>query len=256
MIKSLLALCLAVPSLGVAQSDLIGGREVPRAGWPEVIRIRQGNATCSASVIGPRVVLTAAHCSKANGEVVPVSEMDDVEVEAGSGRRYTARCTLAPTYRPDDHDMALCLTSGAIPPPFAVVSSVAPRLGEVITLAGFGCIRSPGDGGNDGKLRIGEAPVTRAAAGTPHRYWFETKGSAALCYGDSGGPAFKRVAAGAPMQGPKVIYGVNSRGNISDLSLLTSLALPVSKDFMRQFAASNGVRICGVNEACVAAEQE
>lgn len=245
--KSMVLLCLLSGSAVGAESELIGGREVSRAEFPEMVRIRQGNATCSATIVGPRAILTAAHCSTADGEIVPVSESQDVIFDhaAMPANNFRARCTLAPKYRAEDHDVALCYSESVLPAPYAEIVNAQPQVGEVVTLAGFGCTRSDGSGGNNGRLKAGEVAVSAVAAGRPHAYWFVTRGQSALCFGDSGGPAFKRVGKGVHQ-----IYGVNSRGNIRDTSYLTALGLPISQEFFRSWAQERRTQICGVTSIC------
>ncbi len=241
----LLALCMSVP--GVAQTDLIGGRVVDRADWPDLIRIRQGGATCSAVIVGPRAVMTAAHCSKADGEVVPVSESEEVVLDLGtSGARFTAKCTLSPLYRSHGHDVALCLSNANLPPPFAVISSEPVRLGDTVTLSGYGCTRSDGTGGNNGVLKVGNVRVVHEAVDEPKRLWFETLGTVALCYGDSGGPAYKPVVRGQPHQ----VVGINSMGNIRDRSYLVALAVETSQDWILAWSEANHAVVCGVGTVC------
>jgi hypothetical protein len=248
-----LAMGLSWGAVGVADldTDLIGGRVVSRRDFPELIRIRQEGATCSASIIGPRVVLTAAHCSTADGAIVPVSESVDYSFEVLGGTRFTARCTLAPGYAQDDHDMALCLSNAELPPPYASVGAEVPMVGAIVTLTGYGCTQPGGGGGNNGTLKIGDARVTSIPAGRPHGYWFETTagagGDAAICFGDSGGPVYRQLHN---RREPHVVIGVNSRGDIRRVSLLTALGLRVSKDFIDEYARLRGLKICGVNEDC------
>ena len=68
-----------------------------------------------------------------------------------------------------------------------------------------------------------------------------------MCYGDSGGPSFKRIKN--PKSETHFVAGVNSRGNIKDLSLLTALYLDKSQEFMKDYATKNNVIICGINSS-------
>ncbi len=244
------AVCLAVgvlaSAVGSADEGLIGGSVVNRADWPEVVRLRQGNATCSGSVIGSRVVLTAAHCSTANGEVVPVSEVAEYEVHAAAGS-FRARCTRSAGYPRQGHDLALCLADRDLPPPYAYVGSIGPRVGDQVQVAGFGCTQAGGGGGNDGRLRVGLIPVTAAARNQANQYWFEARGHTAVCFGDSGGPAFAQVSG----RRERVQVGVTSQGNIRDLSMFVSLTVADSQAWIRGWAAENAVKVCGISPDCV-----
>ena len=238
----LISLC----SFAASGSSLIGGRLVEPDEFSEVIRIRSGNSYCTASIIGPRVILTAAHCSHDNGEIVPVSESDLYEFVLEQ-TVYKARCTIAPEYsgRTGDQDMSLCLTDKPVDVKFGIVLKTGPKIDEVITLMGYGCTKI-GGGDYDGKLRTGEALVTKLP--TPDYYSIHTIGNSALCFGDSGGPAFKRIDN--PRNEYHYIYSVNSRGNIKDLSLLTAVFHPKSIEFMEKFEREKGVEICGISKDC------
>lgn len=228
--------------------ELIGGQPVGVGEYPEVIRISSGMSSCTAAVIGPRVILTAAHCTKQDGEIVPISEEALYEF-IHEQQVYKARCSIAPDYRGQtgDQDMALCLSDRRVDLKYASISKEPMVMNEMATLIGYGCIHSePPRAGNDGVLRVGRASVVREASDS--YYSFHTRGSSALCFGDSGGPAFKEVKDAK--RDYHYIAGVNSRGNIVDLSLLTSMAHPNSIEWMQRYQFKHGVLICGLGMVC------
>lgn len=255
MIKLLMALLISSSAQATLMDEkpfgLIGGSPVQPDEYEEVIRITNGKASCSASLIGPRVVLTAAHCTGPNGDIFPVSAEKVYEFTKGR-TVYKARCQIAPDYRSrtGDQDMALCKTDKAVSGKYAIVMQKGPKINELVTLVGYGCTSESGRGGNDGILRVGDAPVTKLD--TKHYYSFHTKGDSALCFGDSGGPAFKRSIKGAY----HYIYGVNSRGDIRELSMLTSVYHPNSIKFMKDFERSFDVQICGISLTCDGSNEE
>lgn len=226
--------------------SLIGGRPAHKGEYPEIIYIRSGNSRCSASVIGQSVILTAAHCVKDEGEIGPVPspapESQDVEFVLDQ-IVYKAKCNQAPLYRDhkEDHDFALCKTDKTMSVKPAAISKIGPKIGDMVVLTGYGCVKPGGTGGNDGILRVGKAEVTKLPKGTDH--WFYTMFEVAVCYGDSGGPSLLDT-------GNHLIIGVNSRGNIEDLSLMTALFTPESQKFLSDFAKAKKVDICGVTKKC------
>ncbi len=220
---------------------LIGGRPAHEGEFPEIIYIRSGAARCSATVIGERVILTAGHCVKDEGEIGPV-EMGVGAVDFVLGQQvYTAKCRQTPKYRQNlgDHDMAICLADRPLSVRPATIDTQPVKIGQTVILTGYGCIRSPGSGGNDGILRVGKAKVIQLPAGDD--YWFYTKASSTLCFGDSGGPSMSK---------PHFVIGVNSRGDIKSLSLFTATFTKDSIDFFEEFAKEQSVSICGITEDC------
>jgi len=221
--------------------DLIGGSIAAPGDFPEILYISAGRSRCTATAIGPRTILTAAHCVEDGGTIQPVSFSYNQTV-------FRASCSQSELYRDkvEDHDIALCKTDRELSYFASVDTSQGPYLGDSITLAGFGCTKPGGSGGNDGLLRWGSAPVIKLPYGTDN--WFHTQGESALCFGDSGGPAFRSIKN--PKKDPHFVAGVNSRGNIKDLSLLTALWIGKSISFMLQFEQKNQVEICGISRSC------
>jgi hypothetical protein len=163
-----------------------------------------------------------------------------------AGRDHRSVCTHADDYQANvTADWALCHFDAPLTGIRYERISIDPRLvgvGSELLLTGFGCTRTDGTGGNDGIYRIGEAAVARLPRGDNHD--IVTRGSAALCFGDSGGPAFTFLD---PQKRRRVQVSVNSRGNIQDTSHLSSLSTPAAIRFLREWSARNGARICGLH---------
>lgn len=231
---------------------IIGGRYADDGEFPEVVYISNGEARCSASIIGPRTLLTAAHCINDEGAVKPVSTMPYDYVVHARKETYRATCTISDKWTGDqhkfEHDMALCLIDHklTIKPATVVAQGEGPQVGETVTHVGFGCVTSRGRGGNDGRLKIGEANVYQLSDGDESYCW-ESKGDG-ICYGDSGGPGYRRLTEAKTQQ--HIVLGVNSRGNIYNINILTDLASEKSHQFMRDWAEANQTVICGVNKDC------
>lgn len=208
---------------------LINGKVVEKGNYPQVVLIRSSSGSaCTATVIGPRVVLTAAHCARTNQSIS----------YSVKGVKYRAKVYRSSLYPGRDHDVAVGITQEAMAVLPATVGGQAYK-GLELTIFGYGCTK-PGGGGMDGKLRMGVAEVTGFSG-----YDMVSKKGAALCFGDSGGPSFVKVESGQYQ-----VLGVNSKGNIKTTNYNTRLDTKASKEFFDKITKTHKVKICGVNLKC------
>lgn len=223
--------------LMVQRPTLINGEPAEPKDWPASVYASSNGGACSATLVGDRALFLAAHCMN-NGAAISFS--------AGANR-YTGRCTHYPGYRSgswpgNTQDFALCFLDRPVTGvPFESFGfDVKLAAGDTVRLTGYGCIRPGGGGGNDGIFRIGEATVR----GLPNGDNFDvvTIGGAALCYGDSGGAAYKEAGL------LRYIFATNSRGNIEDESYLSSVFSDSFKNWVTSWAKTNSnVAICGLH---------
>lgn len=213
---------------------LIGGDPAPKDKYPSTVRIFIDGASCTATLIGPRTLLTAAHC---------VSEGSTVQFTYRGSSINTEPCKHHSGYSDNQtKDFALCGLSAPLTGIWERINTDHNLVekGDSITLTGYGCIKSDGSGGNDGVLREGSAVVTRI----PSRSDFDIVSSAnpsALCYGDSGGPAYLGHS------GERVLIGVNSRGNIKTTSYLSAVHM-ADQNFIKKWANGKGYKVCGLHK--------
>jgi hypothetical protein len=206
--------------------------------WPATLIFRSRGGGCTSTAVGPKVILTAAHC-------IPDGESGQVTI---GGQAVAIRCDHHPGYGAGNRttDFALCaVTEGEIANvPFEVVGTALAhaRLDQTVTLSGYGCLEENGQDRNFGVLHVGTAKVIRTPIGDDIDT--VTSGGAALCFGDSGGPAY--FDAG---DGERLIIGVNSRGDISEMSWLSSTATAQFVDWAFKWSETNNASICGLHVA-------
>jgi trypsin len=256
---------------GGAQPQLRGGRVAVSADWPASLYATfttpRGTASCTAALIGPQAMLTAAHCVPENGVV---------KFTYG-GQAYVTSCTQHPQYvshQDVSADYALCKINRPFAAPMGFLyeavntSSMNGLVGKSIILTGFGCIGdSVQDHRTDGKYRIGINTIDETSASPSRKrgvqYYSGREDNnllttddpalANLCPGDSGGPAFSQT--GGPGQfTSRAVVGVNSRVFYTDAtkstygsSLISATGGPDFRSWAEEWARSLGVAACGLN---------
>jgi len=183
---------------GDVDPSLINGRPAGPGEFPEAVYISFGNSRCTGSIVGPQVMLSAAHCAT-TGSVG--------RFQVGQ-TQYSAKCSRHPKYPNQDVDLLLCKVDKEVESVKPATLGGPVAVGESITIVGYGCVKPGGGGGNDGVLRVGDAKVTGFSA-----YDIVSQG-AGLCFGDSGGPAYVKLKDAYKEKHIQV--SVNSKGNIRD----------------------------------------
>jgi hypothetical protein len=216
-----------------ASAELRHGRIADSRQWPASLyatfETPGGTAACTAAIVGPQAVLTAAHCVPDSGRITV----------AFAGRAYRAACEVHPQYvaRSDDSaDFGLCKTERPFAAPDRIrfeTINTAPmddllRTPESrrILLSGYGCISDIiAEDETDGNYRIGFNTVEETSNSAERRrgddYYAgrednnlltsEDPELANLCPGDSGGPAFQATNGSDGPYSRRSIVGVNSR---------------------------------------------
>jgi hypothetical protein len=150
---------------------------------------------CSALVLGPRILLTAAHCLR------PLQDMA-VHYRDAAGSPVIIPVDAAvghPLYRADaiqartlSIDLALIRTARPLPPRFAaaaIADGGAPAVGTRTIVSGYGAARE-GDWSSGGTLRSVTLAVREPASNV--LIWAADPGgrAAGACSGDSGAPVW------------------------------------------------------------------
>lgn len=212
------------------QPTLIRGRAASPSDFPASVWTR----SCTATVVGPQAVFIAAHCVSGGR----------IQFAAGPNH-YTATCRVSREYRGNSTaDYALCETDRVvtgIPYEHVNMDPNLLKVGDEILLTGYGCVRAGGGGGNDGTYRIGESRIAALPRGSNND--IVTRTGAALCFGDSGGPAFWIDKA----TGDRRVISTNSRGDISRESYLSATHTEEGRRFFAAWSQLTGKKICGVH---------
>jgi len=267
-------------------TTVINGQEVKDpTQWPALMRAAfaypDGSlANCTATMVGPNVVLTAAHCADAR--------KSHGEVRAGflniGGVFIPMTCRMHPKYAASplnadpllprsSADYALCVIHEDLSANPAINTTQYEDIDTVTSLIAHAAILVTGDGcasitvqGNklipgpyDFKLRIGNAdvwaPVSLSGDDADYIIAHSTlTDRAALCPGDSGGP----LVTGATQAQPTVsrhVVAVNSSITLSDTdrsiyeSRFAALATDDFRSFLKCWVKEQGnPTVCGFNE--------
>jgi hypothetical protein len=177
----------------------VTGNAPPATGWtarPLVMIVDSAGDLCTGTALTRELVLTAAHCvtrarryrvkAYQNGEAIPISGIarhPRFNIESYRASRATADLAL----------IKLAAPLPAIVVPAALAAERRVRIGETLTIAGFGTVAAGGDRGL-GQPRIAKLTVTGEPGSLQIRLYDavtrNTRPGLGACTGDSGGPAF------------------------------------------------------------------
>jgi len=193
---------------------IIGGNTSPPGKYPYYVLMGVGdNGGCGASLIAPRVVLTAAHCKpkKIKGKEVTVGPSNRYSLKNGSFQKAekirVTKTKSHPNYvsRTNENDYALLLLENA----YVMDSDIqlvlnentnVPLNKEMLDALGMGQTKDPDNGPETAELRDVKVP---AMTNNECRKYYGSdvknnmlcagykEGKKNICYGDSGGPLVK-----------------------------------------------------------------
>ena len=227
VVTASLALALSAgPALAVFGGKTVGNGDIVARTLAAVLdQSSTGAHLCTAIALGPRLMLTAAHCTDGGTtgvRVIFATSLTDVPLERVRSVKAIQRPKPTPEAKgsfaynnPDDVALIVLDTPAPAGTVFATLSN-ADGTGAV-RIAGYGAtsdLRNAGFGqaqlGFDRTLRAGKTSlVTKGAVLTAD----QTHGSG-VCTGDSGGPAF--TLQGKTLSIAGVLIGVSSPRSVND----------------------------------------
>jgi Trypsin len=202
---SVLALALLSSSPALA---VIGGTPLPATDpvGSQTVMVSGGQGFCSGTVIGDRLVLTAAHCVDGAPRLAVLVFGPNREPILNE---ITGR-SLHPAYRRADWqnrrtsiDLAIIRTARPIGQgkrAARLSTGALPAAGTTIRLVGYGPI-AEGDGASAGVLRTAALTVTGRPSTYQVRLIGAPGGKLGACTGDSGGPTFATETGEAVLAG-------------------------------------------------------
>ena len=244
--------------------QLRNGVEATTLNWPVSFyawfETAKGPASCTAALVGPYVLLTAAHCVSDDGALSFKFGEDTYKTLCQKHDDYTK------AKRDASADFALCRVTVVFPlsPGFRYETISTPPLdtmiGKAIVLTGFGCISDSAKVQViDGKYRVGSNSVAQTSDSSPplppltadyykpfeNNNLITARAGANLCPSDSGGPAFQIVPGleQGDEYSNRVLVGVNSRVVYADKShkvygqsIISATGGPAFKDWAISWA--------------------
>lgn len=207
MVRGALALVLALlgcsgerePALARTSEPVLGG--VLDDSHPSVVALRTTpdapRATfCSATAIGPRAVLTAAHCVH-NFDVATLSLTTGALARSPETTISVEQTHVAPGFTGDPNvdtaagtDLAVVIAKSELGVPVVPLSRAAPSIGAHVTLVGYG-LSSATDLETRGTRRSAEVIISGVCS-LLVQFGDDVTNA---CHGDSGGPLLSRGTA-------------------------------------------------------------
>jgi hypothetical protein len=191
------------PAFDQVQQPIVGGTRAGVCQWPTAVGL---DRSCTGTLVHPRVVTTAGHC---------VTDEGPREVTFGerwSGAGVTRTVTVERCHGGEESglegDFAFCLLAEAVedvpvvPVLFGCETGIL-QPGQAATLAGYG--RRGGLSFSAGVKYLVDVTINQVVGSDVYLGWSRAGG----CSGDSGGPAYVRLADGSWRT-----FGATSRGSL------------------------------------------
>lgn len=252
--------CNTSEEVSFVQAPILGGSAITQGQFPTVVAIvvAQGSrGMCTGTLVGPDLVLTAAHCispsilgystqQQVTNETMVV--FDGTNLQSGQfGATRSAAATIPhPSFgSPGDPDVGLIRLSQPItdrtPSRINLDPAKAP-VGVSVTMVGYGVTEN--GGGGRGMYLENKSSVSCAGTGASDGTFlcFNQQDGTGKCSGDSGGPSFANINGVAD-----TVVGITSFGDQQCQYFGADMRVDASRSFLAQNAPD---LLCGDDGYC------
>jgi hypothetical protein len=236
----------ASASPGGPPQGIIGGTTTTVGQYPSVVALVIDSNLCTATLIAPTWVLTAAHC--VDPDVLGIASQDQVTASArvhfntidvinDAGIVATASATFKDPLFNKAHlganDIGLIQLSQPVtniaPSPINLIAAMAPA-GTRVTTVGYGSTAAGTSGTVGVELDLKNRPTvscpTLGIGSDTNLLCFSQADNSGTCQGDSGGPSF------ATIEGKPVVVGVTSFGDQQCAMFGASTRVDIEQPFL------------------------
>ena len=210
---------LLFTTTALADDRIVGGSQVPRGRWPDVVAVMLRDGACTGVLVAPDVVLTAGHCIAGGPYEVLV---DTIDYGRPGGERIRVAWARAYPNWEQRYDVGVLMLDqpATFAKPRVVTSACTARPllvpGRRVEIVGFGLATLEGLESNT-RLHQASVPITDPTctsdpscnpAVAPHGEFTAGGHGADSCFGDSGGPVYIDTQDGHG----HALVGIVSRG--------------------------------------------
>jgi hypothetical protein len=225
--------------------SLVNGEIDEKDEYSPVVELKSGLSICTGTFVSDSTLITAAHCVKSGEPGGGIKAM----IKGKSLVPIKAFVPIVPTdeKREPKNDVAVVLFANGTLDEWFPISRVPPRVGQRITIVGYGQTDFVGNNTSDEKRRFGYNTITEITdGGATIKYELgvtcqgQALGRDAMAgRGDSGGPLFTKSG----------LIGIISRGEIVTGKLIeydANLVTPAMSKFLRT-TLKEGAKINGLS---------
>jgi Trypsin len=237
--------------------QIIRGTPAKKEDWPATLiyqaQVPNAVRNCTSTIIGRKVLLTAAHCVKDTATKIVLIENKPLELSCEIHPDYVGTKCLQPVSETDlvgcTADVAICFTNDPLPVKRGERIDMQPPSfsnGTDAALVGYGCTIQGGQLTNDlqeGTAEVASVPLSDHKPDLMHplKDFVQTSSKdAVLCSGDSGSGVYSDKTAST-----RRLKALGARGNLSSGSFLVDLSSDRISKFIEQ--KKGNIEVCGMD---------